>query len=206
MSLETESMAESHSSPYRTFQELEEAEQEGEAWIRDHRDRGSRTLVMAPHGGWIEPMTTELAAAVAGEDLSFYSFMAIKDQGNDRLHLTSTRFDDPVAVRAASEADRVLAIHGEKTTDDSFIMVGGGSEELRRLLEEALAEAGFSLREPRKGLGGRHMDNICNRGGKGGGGQLELSEGLRGELRERPDRLGGFVEAIRSVLLPLEEG
>ena len=51
---------------YRSFSELRECEREGEDWAREYVDRGSLLLVMAPHGGWIEPFTAELARAIAG--------------------------------------------------------------------------------------------------------------------------------------------
>lgn len=189
---------------YRSFRELETAEREGEAWALDHADRGSRILVMAPHGGWIEPLTTELARAVAGPDLSFYSFQGVQEEGNQRLHLTSHRFDEPVGLEAASRADQVLAIHGERTRDRAFVMVGGRCDRLRRDLTRSLTEEGFSVREPRPGLDGRHGKNICNRGRLGRGGQLEISEGLRSRFRMEPELQGRFVRAVRQVLLSLE--
>jgi phage replication-related protein YjqB (UPF0714/DUF867 family) len=190
---------------YRSFRELAEAEREGRDWVRDHEDRGSRILVMAPHGGWIEPLTTELARAVAGGEFSYYSFRGIKAKGNVGLHITSHHFDEPVALKAAAAADQVLAIHGERTERRAFVMVGGGCEGMRAALSEALAEAGIPLRAPREGLDGRHRRNICNRGRFGKGGQLELSEGLRARFRENPALQARFVRAVRKVLLPLEE-
>jgi phage replication-related protein YjqB (UPF0714/DUF867 family) len=190
---------------YRSFRELAEAEREGHDWVRDHEDRGSRILVMAPHGGWIEPLTTELARAVAGGEFSYYSFRGIKRGGNARLHLTSHRFDEPVALEAVAAADQVLAIHGERTEGRAFVMVGGGCEAMRAALSEALAEAGIPVRVPREGLDGRHGRNICNRGRFGRGGQLELSEGLRTRFSEDPALQARFVDAVRKVLLPLEE-
>lgn len=190
---------------YRSFRELEEAEREGEAWARDHENRGSRILVMAPHGGWIEPLTTEVALAVAGSDFSFYSFRGTREGGNARLHITGHRFDEPVALGAAAGADQVLAIHGERTLDRAFVMVGGRCDELRAGLEEALAEAGIPIRKPREGLDGRHRRNICNRGRLGTGGQLELSEGLRAQFRQETALQAIFVRAVRGVLIPLEQ-
>jgi len=190
---------------YRSFRELAEEEREGRDWVRDHESRGSRILVMAPHGGWIEPLTTELARAVAGGEFSFYSFRGIKEEGNARLHITSHRFDEPVALEAAAAADQVLAIHGERTEGRAFVMVGGGCERMRTVLSQALAEAGIPLQAPREGLDGRHRRNICNQGRLGTGGQLELSEGLRARFKGDPALQARFVQAVRRVLLPLEE-
>ena len=49
---------------------------------RDYRitvqDRGTRVVILAPHGGMIEPETASIARAVAGDDLSFYLFEALR--------------------------------------------------------------------------------------------------------------------------------
>jgi phage replication-related protein YjqB (UPF0714/DUF867 family)/3-methyladenine DNA glycosylase AlkD len=189
---------------YRSFRELASSEREGEDWTREYVQRGSRILVMAPHGGWIEPFTAELARAMAGNDLSYYAFQGLKDRGNPRLHLTSHRFDEPLALEAVSSALWVVAVHGEKSSHDSFVMVGGLWEEFRRRMTNALAGAGIRVQQPRYGLGGVNPKNICNRGGAGIGGQLEISEGLRKTLREDPIEFQRFVELVRGVLADAE--
>jgi phage replication-related protein YjqB (UPF0714/DUF867 family) len=186
---------------YDSFAELEAREVEGRDWSREYRPRSSPVLVMAPHGGWIEPFTTELAEAIAGHDLSFYTFCGLKSGGNKDLHLTSHRFDEPMALKAMAEADTVLAVHGERTRDRSFVMVGGGDMELRARLEQGLREAGFTVAPPRSRLEGQNPKNICNRGREGGGGQLELSEGLRRSLRHDPQLLEAFVSVVRDAVL-----
>lgn len=174
------------------------------AWEAKYVFRGSRILVMAPHGGWIEPFTCDLAALVAGEEFSFYAFRGVGSPGGPSLHLTSHRFDEPTAVRAASEAARVVAIHGERTRDRPFVMVGGLWGRFCREMAGGLEEGGFPVEPPRPGLGGRNPRNICNRGGGGGGGQLEISEGLRRSLRRDEALKRAFVEVVRGVLLELE--
>ncbi|MGD2121806.1 MAG: poly-gamma-glutamate hydrolase family protein [Gemmatimonadota bacterium] len=189
---------------YQSFGELASYEREGEDWTRDFVDRGSRILIMAPHGGWIEPFTAELARGVAGNDMSFYAFQGLKDRGNSKLHLTSHRFDEPLALRAVSSAQWVLAIHGEKSSWESFVMVGGLWDAFRKRMTAAFREAGIRVERPRDGLGGVNPDNICNRGESGTGGQLEISEGLRESLRADPETFRSFVELVRGVLLNAE--
>ena len=189
---------------YRSFKDLAANEKEGEAWAREYVDRGSRVLILAPHGGWIEPFTAELARAVAGNDLSFYAFQGLRDRGNPRLHLTSHRFDEPLALRAASSASFVLAIHGERSRQDSFVMVGGLWEGFRKRMRTGFQEAGFRVERPRDGLGGVNPENICNRGVSGMGGQLEISEALRETLRTDPNELHRFIHAVRGALLKAE--
>jgi len=189
---------------YRNFQELESKEREGEDWTREYVNRGSRILVMAPHGGWIEPFTSELGYSVAANDMSFYTFRGLKDQGNKRLHLTSHRFDEPLALQASASALWVLAIHGERSQGRRFVMVGGLWEPFRRLMVPAFTEAGIVVEDARRGLGGVRSTNICNRSQSGAGGQLEISEGLRNVLREDPEEFRRFVELVRGVLFQAE--
>jgi len=189
---------------YQNFAELESKEREGEDWTREYINRGSRILIMAPHGGWIEPYTAELARAVAGNDLSLYTFQGLKKEGNEKLHLTSHRFDEPLAERATASALWVLAIHGERSSDRSLVMVGGLWASCREGLGEAFEKAGDTVEGPRQGLGGVNPRNICNRGQSGTGAQLELSEGFRRALRKDPEELRRFVELVREVLFHTE--
>jgi len=54
--------------------------------------------VIAPHGGGIEPGTSEIADAIAGEKHSCYEFEGLKPSGNSVLHITSTHFDEPMCL------------------------------------------------------------------------------------------------------------
>ena len=51
----------------------------------------TRFAVMAPHGGGIEPGTSELACAIAGKQHSYYTFSGIKTSGNRLLHRSGAR-------------------------------------------------------------------------------------------------------------------
>jgi phage replication-related protein YjqB (UPF0714/DUF867 family) len=189
---------------YRSFDELRANEVEDSDWSREYQPRGSTILVMAPHGGWIEPHTTELARSIAGDTFSFYTFQGLKGGGNQALHITSHRFDEPVAMAAVGEADHVVAIHGERSRHEAFVMVGGAERGLAAAVAESLADLGFKVSPPRPGLGGLNPRNICNRGRQGAGIQLELSEGLRQRLRDRPAMEVKFVEGVRKVLRGVE--
>lgn len=192
------------SDTYQSFQELESSEREGESWAREYVDRQSRILVMAPHGGWIEPFTSDLARLVAGNDLSFYTFKGLKRERNETLHLTSHLFDEPLALQAVSAATWVLAIHGERTSERAFVMIGGLWGAFQEKMGSIFRESGIQVKSPRAGLGGVHPRNICNRGGSGAGGQLEISEGLRSQLRKDEGLLLHFTGIIRNALVELE--
>lgn len=189
---------------YRNFRELSTYEIEGLDWSLEYLDRGSPILVMAPHGGWIEPFTSEIARAVAGDDLSFYTFRGLSARrsrkGRRSLHITSHLFDEPVASRAAARVHAVLAVHGERSRDGRFVMVGGRWRWLGNAIARRLEKAGFPVRAPRPGLEGLDRLNICNRGTRGGGVQLEISEGLRSLLRQEEESRTPFVAAVRTAL------
>ena len=68
---------------YRDFAELSETESEGiDFCISVVKRDGSNTVIVAPHGGAIEPGTSEVAKEVANNDLSLAIFEGIKPRGN----------------------------------------------------------------------------------------------------------------------------
>jgi phage replication-related protein YjqB (UPF0714/DUF867 family) len=198
---------------YRNFAELCAAEREDVDFrVLAIKRNGSRTVIVAPHGGAIEPGTSEVAKEVAGEDLSLALFEGIKiEGGNKRLHLTSTKFDEPRCVKLVLEADAVIAIHGEASAESS-IFLGGRDVHLGAQLKAALQRNGYAVKAHRSpNLHGLSAANICNRGRRGAGVQLELSHGLRREFfksltaegRKNPmDELFKFAAAVRQGLFP----
>ena len=187
-------------SPYKSFNELTTQEVEG----RDYRIRlqlkDGRVLVMAPHGGKIERMTSEIAEAIAGDNYSFYSFEGLKEDGNSLLHIESHLFDEPLALRAVEKADIVVSVHGQLDHREEFIMVGGLSVDLRSEIKRQLEAVGFQTRLPTEGLQGIDPDNICNRGRWKGGAQLEISRKVRDSLRSDANRLQLFADAVRKAI------
>lgn len=72
---------------YRNFADLAAHEKENlDFRVRSDERHGAATVI-APHGGGIEPGTSELAQAIAGDDLSFYAFEGLKKNGNGVLHI-----------------------------------------------------------------------------------------------------------------------
>jgi phage replication-related protein YjqB (UPF0714/DUF867 family) len=140
----------------------------------------SEVLIVAPHGGRIEIGTSELARLIAGEDYSLFTFDGLKPRGSNRdLHITSHHFDHPDCVALASRHSVVLGVHGCKG-DSSQVFVGGLDAELTALLTERLVAAGFPATSHGHRYPGRNPRNICNRGARARGAQLELTLDLRG--------------------------
>ncbi len=187
-------------SPYRSFGELKSRESEGKDYQIKFRLRDERVLIMAPHGGKIEPTTTIIAEAIAGENYSCYSFEGLKNEGNDILHIESHLFDEPQALQAVKKADVVITVHGQLSHQEGFVMVGGLHVDLRSEIRRQLGAAGFQTRTPPEGLQGIDPENICNRGRLKGGIQLEVSRKERDSLRKDRERLQEFSDAVRDAI------
>ncbi len=142
----------------------------------------SSVLVIAPHGGAIEIGTSELAAAIAGAHHSLYCFEGLRECAFRELHVTSHRFDDPMALRLAGRSAIVIGIHGCKGR--GAIFVGGRDRALARLLSDSLLAAGYPAQSENHSFPALHPENICNRSSRGVGVQLEFTLDLRtSELR-----------------------
>jgi phage replication-related protein YjqB (UPF0714/DUF867 family) len=187
---------------YSNFAELAASERAGIDYQIRVEDRRTPIAIIAPHGGRIEPGTLEIAAAIAGDTLSFYAFEALRGAGKrGNLHITSTRFDEPHALALVGEAQKVVAIHGRADDGDPLtVSVGGRDTALRDEIVAALTAAGFDAAVVTQGsLAGRDSANICNRGATGAGVQLELSRALRTQLTTEPGRLGAFSDAVHGA-------
>jgi len=185
---------------YPSFKELADCEVEGQDYRIRIELRDPRVLIMAPHGGKIEPATAEVAEAIAGTSYSFYAFEGLKKNGNSALHIESHLFDEPRALRAVEKADVVITVHGQIDQRDEFIMAGGLHTHLRSEIERQLETSGFLTRAPTTGLMGTDPQNICNRGKLKQGVQLEVSRKVRDLLRNDRGRLRVFAEAVRRAI------
>jgi len=181
---------------YTSFKELADREIEGQDYRIRIELRDQRVLIMAPHGGKIEPTTVEIAEAIAGIDYSFYSFEGLKID-NHMLHIESHFFDEPRALQTVQSADVVITVHGQLNQKEEFVMVGGLNESLRSKITAQLEAAGFQSRPPTEGLAGTDPMNICNRGKSRQGVQLEVSRRIRDVLRDDRNHLKLFSEAVR---------
>lgn len=195
---------------YASFSELCSNESEGDDYCVVVREReSSSTIIIAPHGGGIEPATSEIALAIANNDLSSALFEGTKTKGNRILHIASTNFDYPKILNLVRKMPNVIAIHGEKS-NNKIVYLGGADIRLGKFIRSSLEANGFSVEEHHKPeLQGKSDKNICNRGKNGMGVQLEISSGLRKTFfnslsakgRGKPtDSLNVFSFAVREGL------
>jgi len=185
---------------YSNFRELQLHEQEGEDYRINISLNWHQVLIVAPHGGKIEPYTSQIAQWIAAEDFAWYSFEGLKDLDNRRLHITSHNFDEPTVLQALQEAHIVLTIHGLKNSIDEFLMIGGLDTAFGAELRVELQHNGFIVRASEQQYSGMRATNICNRGWSGKGVQLEISFALRKRIFEDAECRISFIDTIRSVI------
>jgi phage replication-related protein YjqB (UPF0714/DUF867 family) len=193
---------------YSGFEDLKSSEEDG-AFSVVSRNRGSIIAVAAPHGGGIEPGTSEIAREIAGEDVSFYLFEGNKSKGNGELHITSSRFDEPECIALLTSCEVVLTVHGEGS-NARVVFLGGKHSALVKALQQQLEGTEFVVRtHPNPELQGKNQANICNIGKSAAGVQLELSRGLRQtffpslgkEGRAKPSsQLAKFAAYVRKAI------
>lgn len=194
---------------YSTFDELKRTERPGSYRVAV-RDLGSRIAIVAPHGGGIEPGTSEVSRAIAQDDLSLYLFEGMKPQANSDLHITSTKFNEPECLQLLKGVELAVTVHGE-AGDREVVFLGGRDDKLGERLRAELESQGFRIeRHTSPWLQGADAANICNRCASGMGVQLELSDGLRRTFfeslsspagrRHATGRLAQFSQAVRLAL------
>ena len=176
---------------YTSFAELDVHETLGTDYrVRRLERPAAPVVIIAPHGGGIEVGTSQLAARIARGRHSLFLFEGLKPPWQNRgLHITSHNFDHPLCLEMLAHSEVVVAIHGCKG-DTTQIYLGGLDEELKLLLAEGLSAAGFPVATEGHRYLGRNPLNICNRGLRGRGAQIELTRDLR-------------TPAFRKVIAPI---
>ncbi|MCY7788911.1 poly-gamma-glutamate hydrolase family protein [Bacillus inaquosorum] len=181
---------------------------ESEYRIIYEEKNGSEHIVLGPHGGRIEPGVSELVRAFS-EQCSIYLFEGVKKRNNRSLHLTSTRFDEPLALEKVNAHHYALAFHGYHDPKTPHTLIGGADRKKAKLICERLIEAGFSaeLTSEKDRLAGVHPKNIVNRTKREMGLQLEVSTaqrkalfrnfGCRDESYTQNDLFCRYVEAVK---------
>jgi phage replication-related protein YjqB (UPF0714/DUF867 family) len=220
---------------YKNFNELAMKEHEGKPGSntgtyerRWKRKRWANKMVLAIHGGDMEKGTSELAIATAGFDpstmkrlngpkYSFYLFESTLPFGeNGRLHITSTHFDDPVAIHILRKTKRAVSYHGFNPQgfglpeNAEIVYLGGLDESLKEIIGQKLIEKGFIVQSPPSAIAGNDKRNIVNRTSLGMGVQIELSTPLRnsfftnntiaGRKESTTPRFWDFVHGVREAM------
>ena len=186
---------------YGNMAELFAASREGRDYRIHRREAKSNFAIIAPHGGVLEPGTYEIADAIAATRHTFYCFEAL----TEGLHVTSHHFDDPACLRLVKQSDYVVTVHGchdSKASNgpDRTVAIGGLDTSFGAVIRQELEQSGIAIGH-RPELAGVHPLNICNRGSRGMGVQLELTRSLRDKLMAtRSAGTGGLFAGFAAAL------
>lgn len=179
---------------YASFKALEAAEKKGEDYAIDSRHvAGSPVVIIAPHGGNIEPLTNSIADHIAGHHFSFYAFRGLKP--GSPLHIASSLFDEPLCVDLVVAHERALSIHGWGESGER-VCIGGRDNQLIAALKANLAATGIKVQDAAGGLRGTDPQNIVNRCRSARGVQLELTMALR----KNKKTVDAFTHAVHYTL------
>ena len=179
---------------YICFRDLEANEIRGEDYdFGSRKQQGAAAIVIAPHGGTIEPRTDVIADGIAGNDFSFYFFKALKP--GSRLHIRSHLFDEPTCLKLLAEHRYVVSIHGWGE-DGERVCIGGRDNEMIEAMKSELIARGIEVENADGPLRGMDAMNVTNRGMTGRGVQFELTMALR----RNKALLNKFMAGVKSVL------
>jgi phage replication-related protein YjqB (UPF0714/DUF867 family) len=181
---------------YSCFAELTHYENDFEL---DFCDRKSPVTILAPHGGRIEPHTTAIARLIAGKNYNYFCFNGKKEGCNNDLHITSHRYDAKQALQLVKKSLTVITVHG-CTRDEPILFLGGLDANLKNRIAAELTTTNITISQLSSVYGGKHKNNICNRGLSGKGVQLECSRPLRNSQNNRLTLARAIRRALDSSL------
>ena len=95
--------------------------------------------------------------------------------------MTSTKYDNEIALNMISASDNAIAIHG-CLGEESVVYIGGKNLHLKSAIIHELKEIGINVQEASKKMAGLNDQNIVNKTAKNAGVQLELTSALRRSL------------------------
>jgi len=159
------------------------------SFIISKKSSNNNFLIFTPHGGGIEPGTTEICKWFGEQSFSYYSLTGKGSKCNE-LHITSTRFDEPSLLKMLRLHLHSISFHGMsdsmKRKYNADIFLGGLNIELRNTLKKELKNKKYSvatsMEYPKSKLAALNNKNITNKCANRGGVQIELSESLRGSF------------------------
>jgi len=178
-----------------------------------------RCLLVAPHGGGIEPGTSEILKAVAElGGWAWYEFAGFLRQGNkEALHLGSTKFDEPTLLSLLPRTAFITSFHGADGAGAGtpVVYVGGawslGRQTMIASINAASKKHGMHATDAVEhaaaaSFQGVDKSNITNRGRLGEGVQLEFSREARNLLfppnasREARGRRSKILRPLASAI------
>lgn len=183
---------------YNDFNEMIANYVEGRDYSVEVYDRNSKVTVLAIHGGELEHATSLIARNIADKDFNLYIFNAWLGNDSRKMHVTASHFNDVKALNLVEKSDIAISIHGQ-ADKGKVVCIGGGNEELKKKVSQALEENGFKTEYPCKRFPALTEKNIVNKA-KNKGVQLEITINLLKELDKERNKLLKFTKIIRDAI------
>ena len=196
--------------PFNSFGELVLHMEKGRDYDLTVRNLGAPMTVTAIHGGAIEPLTDDLAQAIAEQQHNLYILRGLLPSGNDMLRIPSLRFAEMHIDGLLQRSRTALSIDGVKS-QDPVVKLGGANSMLSSHLCNHLEQAGFQVGAtafPEAACAAAHFYNRPQLKGV----QIELSKALRQTMVEGPleaciqdtpthtEVFQRFVSAVRAAI------
>ncbi|MFT4077094.1 MAG: poly-gamma-glutamate hydrolase family protein [Asticcacaulis sp.] len=160
-------------------------------------------VIVAQYGGLEEPGTDICAQKIAGDTLSVHTLASRHNRTAAGSDLTGRPVHNrPEGIALVESCQTALTIRGRYTAQEmgSDISIDGLDKALASSVAHALCHAEFEVRILNLPSRAKHADNLCNRGLRGRGIELDLSHDLRERLMADPGLMGQFAAAVRSGL------
>ncbi|WP_251943605.1 poly-gamma-glutamate hydrolase family protein [Staphylococcus sp. Marseille-Q5304] len=173
---------------YESFKDMKAHTKEYRDWkISTTTSNNNDILITAIHGGGIEPGSSELAKLISKKgDFNLYSFEGLLKSDNQKLHITSTTFDEPKLIKMSKKSKTIVSVHG-LDEDKKVVYIGGQDKGLAKSIKNALEKKGFNVEDSPNYVNGDSKHNIINQNGSGSGVQLEISTKYRQQFFENKD-------------------
>ena len=189
------------SDKYGSFDELRRAEREGVDFRIRVMRREASVAIIAPHGGKIEPGTSELTEPSRAMTTGFIASKASRSC----LIATSTSrrpiSASPDARNSWSRAIGSWPCMAAASGSGNLSKWEGWTRTCATLFAGSLQDAGYSAEVVTSGgLAALSPANICNRGARRRGVQLEVTRGLHDMLLAQPQGLVDFAQAVRRAI------
>lgn len=127
-----------------------------------------------------------------------YLFEGMMPDGNfDNLHIASHEFDEPRYDALAVQHDFIVTLHGCVDDPGWDICLGGLNQEMKSKVLDAFNRHGLAASDQDHPFEGSTTGNVCNRGRKGPGVQIEVPRSMRDDQRMREKIAHAILDGIR---------
>jgi phage replication-related protein YjqB (UPF0714/DUF867 family) len=172
-------------------------------WV-DTRAARLDLAIFAQYGGMIEPGTDICAAQIAGNDLSIHTVVSCRavwevEKAGGRL-VPQPLINRPDGLVLAAKCQTVVSIRGRHACHNrrGEVCVDGLDVALVAALAESLASHDFVVHDAPQQSQAKSLDNICNRGLRLRGAELDISHELMSHLLNDADAMARFTFAVRT--------